>query len=120
MADQGAPNMTNKQGHDETNKVVGEGPANTSQTRATSGGAAELSRLDADPDASPGGEAEPERGGPSMATRAADPGRKGPEESSFAPGGDKVSQPGVEEEDLRETSGGRDETPRQYHERQPR
>ena len=35
----GAPNDTNKQGHDETNKVEGEGPIVASSTRATAAGA---------------------------------------------------------------------------------
>lgn len=37
----GAPNDTNKQGHNETNKVEGEGPVSTSGTRATAAGAQE-------------------------------------------------------------------------------
>ncbi len=106
MAEHGAPNNTGKQGHHERNKVAGEGPAQVSSTATTSGGAGELSTLDQDPDAREEGQAAPERGGPSMATRVADPGRRPPEESSYMPGGDKTSQPGVKEDDLIDKLGG--------------
>ena len=112
MAEQGAPNDTGKQGHHERNKVSGEGQAAASYTPATSGGEGELSGLDRDPDAP--GDIDPgnDQGGPSMATRAADPSRSREEGASFAPGGDKTSQPGLKEDDLLDTlRGGRDEKP---------
>lgn len=112
MAEQGAPNETNKQGHHERNKVAGEGPAQVSSSPTTSGGAAELSPLDRDPDAP--GDIDPgdDQGGPSMATRVADPGGRPVEESSYMPGGDKTSQPEVKPEDLVEhLEGGRAEKP---------
>jgi len=120
MADQGGANETGKQGHYETNKVLGEREAITSQTATTSGGAAELSPLDRDPEAR--GDLDPgnDQGGPSMATRVADPGRRGPEDSSYMPGGDKTSQPELKTDDVETVRGGRDENPRQFHERQPR
>jgi len=111
MAEQGALNDTNKEGHADTNKVTGEGQANTSFSPATSGGVGELSPLDRDPDARHEGDAG-EEAGPSMATRVADPGTRPAEESSYMPGGDKTSQPGVKEDDLIETlRGGREEKP---------
>lgn len=66
MADQGASNDTNKQDHAETNKVSGEGPVNTSETAAGSGGAGELSTLDHDPDAQSDLAAGEDTGGPSL------------------------------------------------------
>jgi len=111
MAEQGAVNETGKQGHDERNKVEGEGPTNTSTTSATSGTGAGGQPIVDDPDAPPPADLGPDRGGPSMATRVADPGRLPPEKSSYAPGGDTVSQPGVKADDLLKVRGGRDEKP---------
>jgi hypothetical protein len=119
MAEQGAPNDTNKQGHDETNKIASEGEVNTSSGPTTSGGAAELSGLDRDPDVQPelnlGADPQGAQGGPSMTTRVSDPGEHPVEESSFAPGGDKVSEPRVKAEDLLDVTGGREEKPSDFH-----
>ncbi len=119
MAEQGAPSGINKQGHDETNKVVGEGPTNTSESPATSGGAAELTGMDRDPDARSDTDPGNDLGGPSMTTRVADPGQHPVEESSFAPGGDAVSQPGVKPEDAANISGSPEEKPSTFHGNQP-
>ena len=120
MAEHGGANDQNEQGHAERNKVSGEGAAVVSETSATSGGAGELSPLDRDPDAPGGADPGDDPGGPSMATRAADPSLPGRESASFAPGGDKTSQPGIEPEDIEDPSGGRDENPRDFHDRQLR
>ncbi|MBX9460947.1 MAG: hypothetical protein KL785_07510 [Brevundimonas sp.] len=105
MAEQGGVNDTGKAGHHEHNKVAGDGAVNASGTRTTSAGG-EGTTDDVDPDAAPptdlGG-----RTDPSLRAAVAQPGTHDPEDSSFAPGGDKTSNPDVDAEAmLRQTAGG--------------
>lgn len=51
MAEQGAPNPTHVAGHDETNKIAGEGAAVVSSTAAPSGGTHGAVETDHGPDA---------------------------------------------------------------------
>lgn len=103
MAEQGAPNQTGSAGHHERNKVSGEGAVNASEATATSGGFE--GATDRDPDAAPdrdlsGNEA------PSMGGAVAQPGGGDPTQTSVAPGGDKISNPDVNGQDMaRETIG---------------
>lgn len=103
MAEQGGVNETGKAGHHERNKVAGEGPVNASGTPTTSAGGE--GAMDEDPDAPPprnlGG-----RTDPSLRAAVAQPGTHDPGDSTFAPGGDTVSNPDVDAEAmLRETAG---------------
>lgn len=117
-AGQPGPNLT---GRHERNKVSGEGAGNTSQT-STGGGAGADARTDEDPDARPDLDlSDDPRGGPSMNANLEPGERRGRVEAgSFAPGGDTVSQPGVEEEDLSDPSGEGLQRPSAFHDRQPR
>lgn len=120
---QPGPNLTGKDGHHERNEVVGEGATNTSQTSTGSSSGAGMSREDEDVDARPDLDlSDDPRGGPSMAANVENADRERPpvERSSFAPGGDKVSQPGVEADDIADTSGEDLQRPGAFHERQPR
>jgi hypothetical protein len=103
MAEQGGPNETGKAGHNETNKVAGEGAVNASGAETTSGGGE--GRTPRDPDAAP----EQDLSGgtdPSMRGALAQPGQGKPSTSSVAPGGDKISNPDVNGQDMaRETLG---------------
>ena len=104
-------NDTGKIGHHERNKVEGEGAVNASGAEATSAGG-EGSTDDFDPDAPPpmnlGG-----RTDPSMRGTAAQTATHDPEESSFAPGGDKTSNADVNAEAMLDQTAGRDATRRQ-------
>ncbi|HZW14724.1 MAG TPA: hypothetical protein VFF66_00570 [Brevundimonas sp.] len=105
MAEQGGFNETGKAGHHERNKVAGEGPVNASGTRTTSAGGEGVTQ-DIDPDAPPPTNLEG-RTDPSLRAAVARPGAHDPEDSSFAPGGDKPSNPDVDAEAmLRQTAEG--------------
>ena len=110
MAEQGGVNETGKAGHHERNKVEAEGEVNASTTETTSGGGEGVTARDPDeaPDRDLSG-----RTDPSMRGVAAQTGeRRDPEASSFAPGGDKTSNPDVDTEAMtRETAGGDDRGP---------
>lgn len=126
MADnpgQPGPNLTGKDGHNDRNKVAGEGATNTSQTSTgSSPGGAGASREGEDVDARPYLDlSDDPRGGPSMSANLDRQDRERPiEGSSFAPGGDKVSQPGVREDDLADPSGEDAQRPSTFHDAQPR
>lgn len=98
-------NETGKAGHHERNKAAGEGAVNASGAETTSAGG-ERAMEDADPDASPptdlGG-----RTDPSLRGAVAQPGTHGVEDSSFAPGGDKTSNPDIKGEDMLDETTGR-------------
>ena len=98
-------NETGQAGHHERNKVAGEGAVNASGAESTSAGG-EGSMQDADPDAPPptdlGG-----RTDPSLRGAVAQPATHGVEDSSFAPGGDKISNPDVKAEDMLDETAGR-------------
>ena len=103
-------NETGKVGHHERNKVEGEGAVTASGTGASSTGG-EGAMEDIDPDApSPvnlGG-----RTDPSLRGAVARPGTHDPEDSSFAPGGDKTSNPDVNADAMLRQTTGRDQTGR--------
>lgn len=104
-------NDTGKTGHHERNKVAGEGAVSASGAETTSAGGEGMTD-DFDPDAppptDPGG-----RTGPSMRGAVAQPATHGREDSSFAPGGDKTSNPDVNAEAMLDQTARRDATRRQ-------
>ena len=103
MAEQGGVNETGKTGHHERNKVEAEGEVNASTSETTSGGGEGVTARD--PDAAPETDLSG-RTSPSMRAAVAQPGQRDPETSSFAPGGDKISNPDVEADSMtRETAG---------------
>ncbi|MDY6922522.1 MAG: hypothetical protein SWI22_01015 [Pseudomonadota bacterium] len=105
MAEQGGVNEAGKAGHHERNKIAGEGPTNASGTHATSAGG-EGAMENVDPDAPPPTNLEGPTG-PSLRAAVAQPATHDPADSSFAPGGDKTSNPDVDAEAmLRQTTGG--------------
>jgi len=105
MAEQGGINETGKTGHHERNKIAGEGPVNASGTPTTSAGGEGVTE-DVDPDATPPTDLSG-RTDPSLRAAVAEPGTHDPEDSSFAPGGDKTSNPDVDARAmLRQTTGG--------------
>ena len=110
MADQDGANEAGKAGHHERNKVAGEGPVNASDTAATSGGG-EGAVEDADPDVRPSGDLSG-RTEPSLRAAVAQPGTHDPEHSSFAPGGDKTSDPDVDAGAMMRQTTGDDATSR--------
>ncbi len=98
-------NETGKTGHHERNKVAGEGAVNASGTATTSAGG-EGAMDDADPDAPPPTDTG-DRTDPSLRAAVARPGTHGVDDSSFAPGGDKISNPDVKAEDMLDQTAGR-------------
>ncbi|HYD28071.1 hypothetical protein [Brevundimonas sp.] len=103
-------NETGKTGHHERNKIEGEGAVNASGAETTSTGGEGVTD-DFDPDApapaDPGG-----RTDPSLRGAVARPGTHDPEDSSFAPGGDKTSNPDVDAAAMLRQTTGSDETGR--------
>ena len=111
MAQQGGVNETGKAGHHERNKVSGEGAVNASGAETTSAGGEGVTD-DLDPDAPPPMDLSG-RTVPSMRGAVAQPATHDPEESSFAPGGDKTSNADVNAEAMLDQTAGRDATRRQ-------
>ena len=101
-------NETGKAGHHERNKVEGEGAGNASGAATTSTGGEGMTE-DFDPDTQPptdlGG-----RTDPSLRATVAQPATHDPEHSSFAPGGDKTSNPDVDGDAMLRQTVGRDAT----------
>lgn len=99
-------NEAGKAGHHERNKVAGEGAVSASGAATTSAGGEGVVD-DTDPDAPPRHDA---GGGtdPSLRAAVARPATHGVEDSSFAPGGDKTSNPDVRAEDMLDQTAGRD------------
>lgn len=96
-------NDTGKTGHHERNKVEGEGETNASGVGAASSGFGG-DRDDIDPDGPPPTDLSG-RTDPSMRGAVAQPATHDPEDSSFALGGDKTSNPDVDAEAmLRQTA----------------
>lgn len=109
MAEQGGVNETGKAGHHERNKVEAEGEVNASTAETTSGGGEGVTARDPDEahDRDLSG-----RTAPSMRGVAPQTGQRDPETSSYAPGGDKTSNPDVDAGAMtRETAGGDDRGP---------
>lgn len=103
MAEQGGPNDIGKAGHHERNKVAGEGAVNASGSETTSGGGEGVTARD--PDA-PSQQDLSGRVEPSLRGAVAQPGQGEPSTSSVEPGGDKISNPDVNGQDMaRETVG---------------
>jgi hypothetical protein len=103
-------NETGKAGRHERNKVEGEGAVTASGAATTSAGG-EGTMEDVDPDApSPGNLGG--RTDPSLRGAAARPGTHDPEDSSFAPGGDRTSNPEVNAGAMLDQTAGRDATGR--------
>ncbi|NJC40344.1 hypothetical protein GGQ87_000602 [Brevundimonas alba] len=103
-------NEAGKAGHHERNKVEGEGETNASGGDTTSSGfGGDMD--DIDPDA-PSPTDLSGRTEPSMRTAVAQPGTHDPEDSSFAPGGDKTSNPDVDGEAMLDQTVGRADTGR--------
>ena len=105
MAEQGAVNDTGKAGHHERNKVEAEGEVNASTSETTSGGGEGVTARDPDeaPDRDLSGRTDPSLRGVAAHTGQ----RRDPQTTSFAPGGDKTSNPDVDADDMaRETAGG--------------
>lgn len=104
-------NETGKAGHHERNKVDGEGAVNASGAETTSTGGEGVTD-DFDPDA-PSPADLSERTDPSMRGAVARPGTHDPEDSSFAPGGYKTSNPDVNAGAMLDQTVARDATRRQ-------
>ena len=101
-------NETGKAGHHERNKVAGEGAVSASGSETTSAGGASGSKssvVPSPPETDLDGPTDP-----SMRGSAARPDR---ESSSFAPGGDKTSNPDVNAAAMLDQAVGRDATGRQ-------
>ena len=91
-------NETGKAGHHERNKVEGEGETNATGVGTTSAGfGGDMD--DIDPDAPPPTDLSG-RTDPSMRGAVAQPATHDPEDSSFAPGGDKTSVADVDAEGM--------------------
>ncbi|HYC67082.1 hypothetical protein [Brevundimonas sp.] len=101
-------NDTGKAGHHERNKVESEGAVNASGAETTSAGGEGVTD-DFDPDAPPPTDLSG-RTDPSMRGAVAQPATHDPETSSFAPGGDKTSNPDVNAEAMLRQGAGRDAT----------
>jgi len=97
-------NNIGKTGHHERNKVEGEGAVSASGAETTSGGGEGMTD-DFDPDTPSATDLGRGRSGPLMRGAMAQTATHAPEESSFAPGGDKTSNPDVDAEAmLRQTA----------------
>ena len=96
-------NDAGKAGHHERNKIEGEGETNATGVGTTSTGfGGDMDNVD--PDAPPPDDLSGPTD-PSMRAAVAQPATHDPEDSSFAPGGDKTSNPDVDAEAmLRQTA----------------